>query len=439
MVPYRSNGAARRAMMARTMSSAGNRALGRMPYRGAGGRAPAPGPGLTYQAPNSLPFIPYEAAKRMHLGGLGESTTQGAAQGAKVGASVGSAIPLIGTAVGAILGGIGGAIASAFSRSDQEVQNFDQAVALWQVNPDNVYNIVNKYLALAGLFDLKLNNPHIPIYQRYGRMGEQRFVTDLVNLIYSAAQKGKIGPADTPMTIMSRIVQPWIDSWGFGPMVDPHSDLINRLIIGMILDYIAGRKGTWNARGGDNPFTALPNFSLPQPVPPPAAVAAPTAAPSVVPQIVVTPSAQAASPAAPPPAPVVTISHDQTGMPVATVTGAPPPPPTVAPTTAQVPSGFNQVAVDQAGNPVFSNAQGVLYSWNGAAMTQFTGQLASASSQAAQVQAAIQSALAQGYSAAQAAQAAIAQQQAAGAQVPPAILAQAPAQAAVTAAAPSSL
>lgn len=537
MVPYRSNGSARRAMMARTMSSAGNRALGRNPYSGAGGRAPAPGPGLTYQAPDALPIVPYEAAKRMQLGALGLATSgppvgagagAGAAIGASQGASYGSVAGPIGTAIGAVIGAIGGAIAGSINKKDPEQYNFDQAVALWQQNPDNVYAIGNKYLPLAGLFDLNLKNPHIPIYLKYGHMGEFRFVNDLVNLVYTAAQQGRITASDTPLTIMSRIVQPWIDSWGYGPMVDPHSDLINRLIVGMIWDYVTGNEHNWTARGGDYPFN-LPKFALPQQqqAPPPAAVAAP-AAPTPTPQLVVTPSvsyaapgttlqrdtnatmatpygifvsqmngvfkwqapgsssavdiaysptftrgagtlqlqwtgnqviannsdgtvwgfnpnakqfvqitaAQAATPApAPPPAPVV-ITHDQTGMPVAVVTSPPPPQQTVTPTQAQVPSGFNQVAVDQAGNPVFSNAQGVLYSWNGAAMVQFTGQLGGASSQAAQVQAAIQAALAQGYSAAQAAQAAIAQQQATGAQVPPAIIQQAPAQAAVTAAAP---
>lgn len=539
MVPYRSSGSAR-AMMARAMSSAGNRALGRMPYSGAGGRAPAPGPGLTYQAPNSLPFVPYEAAKRMRLGGLGMASPAppvgagagaGATIGATQGASYGAYAGPVGAAIGAVIGAIGGAIAGSINKKDPEQYNFDQAVAIWNQQPDAVYAIGNKYLPLAGLFDLNLKNPHIPIYLKYGHMGEFRFVNDLANLVYNSAQQGKITANDTPITIMSRIVQPWIDSWGYGPMVDPHSDLINRLIIGMIYDYVTGNEQNWNARGGDNPFR-LPKFALPQPVapPPPAAVAAPT--PSVAPQIVApapsvtyaangttlqhdtnasmaTPygiftsmmngsyrlqlpgtssaidvayspqhtggagtlqiqwtgnqvvatnsdgslwafnpstrqfvqisAATAVAPASPPvnaaPAPAVpvTIAHDQTGMPLVTLPAIPP---MVPPTQAQVPSGFNQVAVDQAGNPIFANAQGVLYAWNGAAMTQFTGQLGSASSQAAQVQAAIQAALAQGYSAAQAAQAAIAQQQAAGAQVPPSIMAQAPAQAAATAAAP---
>jgi len=443
MVPYRSNGSGR-AMMARAMTTSGTRAMGRMPVvRGAGGRAPAPGPGLTYQSPKGLPFIPYEAAKRMHLGGLGAAgiappTGAGAGKGAEIGATQGATYGSYGgpiaAAIGAVVGAIGGAIAGSINKRDPEQYNFDQAVALWQQNPDNVFAIGNKYLPLAGLFDLSLKNPHIPIYQRYGRMGEERFVVDLVKLISSAANQGQITASDTPLTIMTRIVQPWIDSWGYGPMVDPHADLINRLMVGMILDYVSGNQGTWLARGGDIPasFKSLPAFSLPKPAASPQpvmmpqpVVMMPQPAPVLAPPVVTPlPAVHVATPSA------TASQAPATG----TTLGIPTP---IPPTTTNVPSGFNQVATDQAGNPVFANPQGVLYSWNGTAMQQFTGQLATGTSQAAQVQAAIQAALAQGYSAAQAAQSAIAQQQAAGVQVPPAIVAQAPAQAATTAAAPT--
>lgn len=201
------------------------------------------------------------------------STVTSAAAGASAGASVGSVIPIVGTAVGAIIGAVGGVVNAALHRVDPEQADFDKAVAMWQVNPASVYNIANKYLPLAGLFDLSLKNPHIPIYQKYGRMGEKRFVTDLVSQVYQAAQAGQITANDTALTIMSRIVQPWIDSWGFGPMQDPHADLINRLIVGMINDYIAGVQRNWTAVGGDYPFGSLPVFSLPSAT---AAVSTPT-------------------------------------------------------------------------------------------------------------------------------------------------------------------
>lgn len=193
----------------------------------------------------------------------GQGAGSGAGAGAAQGASVGSIVGPVGAAVGAAIGAIGGAIAGSIGKKDPEQYTFDNAVALWQVNPANVYNIANKYLPLAGLFDLHLTNPHIPIYLKYGRMGEQRFVTDMVNLIYTAAQQGKITANDTPLTIMANVVQPWIDSWGYGPMVDPHADLIQKLIVGMIYDYVTGQQGNWHAVGGQYPFGSLPNFSLP--------------------------------------------------------------------------------------------------------------------------------------------------------------------------------
>jgi len=218
--------------------------------------------------PQAHPLAPLRGALRQarqrgygfgYFGLTGSAS--GAAQGASTGASVGSVFPVIGTAIGAILGAVGGSIAGSLNKRDPEQRNFDQAVALWQQNRLAVLNMANKYLPLAGLFDLDIHT-NIPIYKKYGRMGEQRFVTDLMTKIYQAARSGQITAGDTPQTIMARIVQPWIDSWGFGPMADPHADLINLLIMGMIADYVAGMQGNWTAIGGDYPFTDLPKFTL---------------------------------------------------------------------------------------------------------------------------------------------------------------------------------
>lgn len=193
---------------------------------------------------------------------VGAGAGTGAAEGASTGAAVGSYVPVIGTAIGAVVGAAIGAIAGSINKKDPEQYNFDQAVALWQQNRNAVLSIGDKYLVLAGLFDLNLKNPHIPIYLKYGHMGEQKFVTDMVNVIYQAAMNGQITAADTPQTVMNRIVQPWIDSWGYGPMVDPHADLINLILLGMVAEYLAGQQGDWLARSGDNPFASLPPFPL---------------------------------------------------------------------------------------------------------------------------------------------------------------------------------
>lgn len=225
------------------------------------------------------------------FGALGASTASpvgagsgaGAAIGASQGATVGSAIvPGIGTAIGAVVGAIGGAIAGAINKKDPENVDFNDAVAIWQQNPNAVYAIGNPYLALAGLFDLNITT-NIPIYRKFGHMGEAAFVVWLCNTVYNAAQARQIGANDTALTVMSKVVQPAINAWGYGPMSDPHSDLITRLIVAMILQYTAGLEGNWRAIGGDYPtqFNSIPPFSLPAaPVPAPAAAAVTAPAPS---------------------------------------------------------------------------------------------------------------------------------------------------------------
>jgi hypothetical protein len=193
--------------------------------------------------------------------GAGAGAEIGASQGASIGSTI---VPGIGTAIGAVIGAIGGAIAGAINKKDPENVDFDAAVALWQQNPNAVYSIGNPYLALAGLFDLNITT-NIPIYRKFGHMGEEAFVVWLCNLVYQAAQAGRIGANDTALTVMSNIVQPAINAWGYGAMSDPHADLINRLIVTMILQYTEGAQGNWYAIGGDYPdaFNSIPPFALP--------------------------------------------------------------------------------------------------------------------------------------------------------------------------------
>lgn len=257
---------------------------------------------------------------------IGTGAGPGAAVGASTGASIGSSIlPGVGTAIGAAAGAIVGAITGSINKKDPEQYNFDAAVALWQQNPDAIYNIGNKYLVLAGLFDLNLDHACsakwcIPMYVRYGRMGEQKFVNDFVNLIYNAAQNGQISASDTPVSIMARIVQPWINSWGYGPLNDPHADLINRLLTGMVWDYTDGTwKQNWHAVGGDFPFSSLPMFALPQAVVP---VSTPQPVTNVNP---------VGSPTVVTPVPVVTATPVVQPTPTVTTVVTPPATSTIAP------------------------------------------------------------------------------------------------------------
>jgi len=229
------------------------------------------------------------------LGAINLSSTigqgQGAGAGAEAGAIKGASLTPIAPFLGAAIGAIVGAIAGAIGKKDPESANFDQAIAIYNAQgPNGVLNIPNKYLVLAGLFDLKSIHTNIPIYKKYGRMGEQKFVTDMCNLIYLAGQSGKITGSDTPLTVMSRIVQPWIDSWGYGPMADPNANMINTILLGMVAEYLMGGQGLWLDVNGNNPFKSLPTFSLP-------AAAAPVTAPPVTPAGTVNPNLLSSSPA----------------------------------------------------------------------------------------------------------------------------------------------
>jgi hypothetical protein len=196
---------------------------------------------------------------------VGQGAGAGAAIGASEGASIGSAIPVIGTAVGAIVGAAIGAIAGSINKMDPEQRNFDQAIALWQQNPAAVFNILNKYLALAGFFDLTQSQAgKIRIYRKYGRMGEQAFTNDMTAQIRNAVANGTIGPADTAFTIYSKVILPWEDEWQYGPEPpNPHSGFMDNLLTGMIWDYTLGNQKNWTARSGDYPFASLPPFTLP--------------------------------------------------------------------------------------------------------------------------------------------------------------------------------
>lgn len=284
---------------------------------------------------------------------VGTAVGGGIATAIGAGAAAGSVVPIIGTAIGAIVGLIASGV---FNRKkDKEDANFQQAMAIERQNPSGVYDIGNKYLVLAGLFDLHPDQikGNIPIYKKYGRMGEQKFVTDMMTLIYQAAQSGQITANDTPQSVFARIVQPWIDGFGYGPMTDSNADMINRILLGMTAEYVMGGQGQWYAVGGQYPFTSLPKFALP------------TAAPY-------TPTTSGTPTAVSQPA-VVPTTQIPTTMSTPTPAGA-----------VAIPAGF--VLVGQANNlPAYQGPDGAFYSWSGTTMSPLTGVLATAGGQQANI------------------------------------------------------
>lgn len=297
------------------------------------------------------------------LAGFGNTLTQSAVTGVKsgvtgatvstaigtgvasaigAGAAAGSFIPIIGTAIGAIIGLVASGVFN--HRVDPEVGNFNNAMALFKTNPNGIFNIADKYLVLAGLFDLLPNQikGNIPIYKKYGRMGEQRFTQDMANQIYSAAQAGVIGPNDTPQTVMTKVVQPWIDGFGFGPMQDSNAEMITDVLIGMIAEYVTGLwKTRWFARAGDMPNWQIPVFSLPS-----GAGVAPTAS---------------GTPTQAPPPLIIAPAQPAPGQPTTQ-------------SIVSIPTGFSVAGSDAVtGMPLYIGPDGRLYSWNGVTMSAFSG------------------------------------------------------------------
>lgn len=249
-------------------------------------RRRATGPYALMQRRSVAAFVPDRgrAGVPFRMNGFGASSLMQSASAAYTGAAVGASltgatsvisavagmatagsfVPVIGTAIGAIIGLVASGVFN--HRVDPEVGNFDNAVALYHQNPQSVLNIADKYLVLAGLFDLEPSQikGNIPMYRKYGRMGEFAFVSDMANLIYQAAQNGRITNNDTVQTVFNNVVQPWIASWGLGAMQDANGDMINLIILGLVAEYITGLwKTRWYARAGDMPAWHIPDFALP--------------------------------------------------------------------------------------------------------------------------------------------------------------------------------
>jgi hypothetical protein len=191
--------------------------------------------------------------------GTGIATAIGA------GASAGSVVPIVGTALGVLVALVASGVFS--HRVDPEVGSFNNAIALANAQgPQAVLNIQDKYLVLAGLFDLEPGQikGNIPIYKRYGRMGEHNFVLDMCNLIQAAANSGAINDNDTVQSVYDKIVVPWMNSWGLGQMQDTNAQMITYIIMGLIGEYVTGQYSQrWFAVGGDYAFGTLAPFTLP--------------------------------------------------------------------------------------------------------------------------------------------------------------------------------
>lgn len=156
----------------------------------------------------------YQFARNWQSGATGADALAGAQTGATIGTSI---LPGVGTLVGAGIGAAVGAVSSIFGpgKTDPENIGWDQYAAAYQKSGAAGVagaSPAQNYQMLAGIFDSRGSN--IPFYNKYGRMGEAQFTTDMTHQINSALAQGTISPQDSAATIYSKVVQPWITSMG---------------------------------------------------------------------------------------------------------------------------------------------------------------------------------------------------------------------------------
>jgi hypothetical protein len=203
----------------------------------------------------AAPLAVYNAVSNYKSGATGSDTLNGA----EAGAAIGSIIPGVGTVVGGIVGGAVGAISSAFGPGAKDpetssVQNVINATSSNGNNPAIAANVQNPYLQLAGLFDERSST--LPMYQKYGRQGEQAFTTDMTKLMNSALQSNP-SLAQNPQAMYQQVVAPWVNSMGSGwsNVGSTYTATTQGLLQGMVTQYLNGTAAqNWQAVGGDSPF-----------------------------------------------------------------------------------------------------------------------------------------------------------------------------------------
>jgi hypothetical protein len=238
--------------------------------------------------------------------------------GLETGAGVGTLIlPGIGTAIGALVGAAGGAIASAFGggRPDPETQSWNAFIAAYSQDPSVVSKLSapGAYQMLAGIMDAKNNTPgHSSALElAFGRAAEGSVIVQMAQVVNAAALAGQIKATDTPVSVYTRIVKPWLISKN--AYIKP-TDIISSngskaggavdaLFEILIAAWVSGwLKSTTPMGIAGQPIAGLPPFvGIPKPA------AAPTPAPVTTPKVSTTTAAPSVSAAAAPiPAAVTT-------------------------------------------------------------------------------------------------------------------------------------
>ena len=210
----------------------------------------------------AIPLAAYNAVNNYQSGNAGAD----ALNDAELGAAIGSVVPVIGTAIGAVGGAVVGALSSLAGpgRQDAETADVNQVINATGQNGNSASvaaSVQNPYLNLAGLFDDKSST--LPMYQQYGRMGEQQFTTDMVSQINDAYKAGTINSSSTPQQVYNSVVAPWVGGMGQGwsDVGATYTATTEGLLQDMVSQYMAGTASqNWKAVGGDSPFQNLPSY-----------------------------------------------------------------------------------------------------------------------------------------------------------------------------------
>jgi len=287
--------------------------------------------------------------------------------GLETGAGVGTLIlPGIGTAIGALVGAAGGAIASAFGggRPDPETQSWNAFIAAYSQDPSVVSKLSapGAYQMLAGIMDAKNNTPgHSSALElAFGRAAEGSVIVQMAQVINAAALAGQVKATDTPVSVYTRIVKPWLQSKN--AYIQPTDVIssngsraggaVDALFEILIAAWVSGwLKSTTPMGIAGQPIAGLPAFvGIPKPVaaPAPAPVTTPkvsttTAAPSVAAATSVTGTT---APASITPAPItVNVTNTPTGYAPGTGGTAPAAGPgfAAAPVATPAPTNYNML------------------------------------------------------------------------------------------------
>jgi len=219
----------------------------------------------------AVPLSVYNFATNYESGKGGSDAMNGAEAAATIG---GYAYGPIGAAVGAVIGGAVGGIASAFGpgAKDPETVGVQKLLDTVGSHPDQAAQITsvvsNPYIAMAGLFDRREST--LPMYQQYGRMGEQKFTTDMVGKINQAVANGAISKTSSVDDIYNKVVDPWVSSMGTGwkNVGKTYTDTTQGLLKQMISQYTSGQyANNWVSVDGDNVFGSTPSFGGGAPAP----------------------------------------------------------------------------------------------------------------------------------------------------------------------------